>query len=125
MSDTPLCHRTIGPEFLSRVWGDADDFDSRIADPRPDPCRGSACSLWVWAVRRAEFSVDAQDAERDPGALERSLGPLLPFDGCTPTERGRPSGTVEAGDIVQDPKERGWCADNLRAVAWPDPAKGE
>ena len=125
MSDTPICHRTIGPEFLSKVRDYGDGIESAIADPRPDPCRGSGCSLWVWAVREAKFSIDAVDLDRDPGAHGRVLGQPFPYDGCSAVEGARPDGTIDMGRVVWDPEARGWCADNLRSVPWTDPAASE
>lgn len=95
--ETPICPRTIGPDRPYLCGSGLEPRWERWI-PKPRPCLGSRCALWVPEVMSEDGPVPADVA---PGCNCIYGGP-----DATPTGRG-------------------WCVDNLRRPPWPDPAGKE
>lgn len=94
----PICHRTLAPA----AWT-AGPNGPVHESPTERECIGSRCALWV-----PEIEARGYVGPRVAGSAERRV----PADQDDHFTTGKPSG-------------RGWCAENLRATPWVDPARKE
>lgn len=81
--DTPICHRTIGPE---RHWNNLSDEErTRGAVAEKGPCIGSRCAMWVPSL----------DADGEPAG--EGLGGFW----ANPENRDRPNGLGWCADNLR------------------------
>lgn len=98
--DTPICPRTLAPVW--RFGNEATNEDlARSRYPDATSCIGSECALWVHEAAKVQH-------------LETNREQLVLLD----PHRDRDIANV----VTYRRTGNGLCADNLRAVPWPDPA---